>query len=112
MGGAPVAAVPPAAAPVLAAWHRTECWLAVARHSPRLPVSGVPLLRLCPLAIAAPRSAGIPGMTAALALLGLLALLLFLRQPLLVILLSAAAFIHLVWGRGQLDYIVEDMWIG
>ena len=27
-------------------------------------------------------------------------------------LLSAAAFIHLVWGRGQLDYILEDMWIG
>jgi C4-dicarboxylate transporter DctM subunit len=47
-----------------------------------------------------------------LALLGLVVLLLFLRQPLLVILLSATAFIHLVWGKGQLDYIIEDMWIG
>lgn len=46
------------------------------------------------------------------ALVGLVALLLFLRQPLLVILLAVAAFVHLVWGRGQLDYIVEDMWIG
>lgn len=34
------------------------------------------------------------------------------RQPLLIILLSVAAFIHLVWGRGELDYIVEDMWVG
>ena len=46
------------------------------------------------------------------ALVGLIALLLFLRQPLLVILLAVAAFVHIVWGRGQLDYIVEDMWIG
>jgi C4-dicarboxylate transporter, DctM subunit len=47
-----------------------------------------------------------------LLLLGLVALLLFLRQPLLVILMSVAVFVHLVWGRGQLDYIIEDMWIG
>lgn len=47
-----------------------------------------------------------------LLLVGLVAVLLFLRQPLLVILLSAAAFIHLAWGKGQLDYIIEDMWIG
>jgi len=47
-----------------------------------------------------------------LLLLGLVVLLLFLRQPLLVILLSATAFIHIVWGKGQLDYIIEDMWIG
>jgi C4-dicarboxylate transporter DctM subunit len=39
-------------------------------------------------------------------------LLLVLRQPLLVILLAATGFVHLVWGRGQLDYIVEDMWVG
>ncbi|MBI3196108.1 MAG: TRAP transporter large permease subunit [Rhodospirillales bacterium] len=51
-------------------------------------------------------------MSGGLALLGLVVLLLFLRQPLLVILLSATAFIHLVWGKGQLDYIIEDMWIG
>ena len=45
-------------------------------------------------------------------LAALIALLLFLRQPLLVILLAATAFVHLAWGRGELDYIVEDMWIG
>jgi C4-dicarboxylate transporter, DctM subunit len=50
-------------------------------------------------------------MTGALILLGVIALLLLLRQPLLVILLAAVAVVHLVWGRGQLDYIIEDMWI-
>ncbi|QQS13301.1 MAG: TRAP transporter large permease [Rhodospirillales bacterium] len=45
-------------------------------------------------------------------LLALIVLLLVLRQPLLVILLCVAAYIHMVWGRGQLDYIVEDMWVG
>ena len=44
-------------------------------------------------------------------LLGVVALLLLLRQPLLVILLAAVAVVHLVWGKGQLDYIIEDMWI-
>jgi C4-dicarboxylate transporter DctM subunit len=48
----------------------------------------------------------------AFALLGLVILLLALRQPLLVILLSVAAVIHLVWGQGKLDYIIEDMWVG
>ena len=38
-------------------------------------------------------------------------LALVLRQSLLVILLAAAAIVHLVWGKGQLDYIIEDMWI-
>jgi C4-dicarboxylate transporter DctM subunit len=47
-----------------------------------------------------------------LLLAGLIVALLFLRQPLLVILLAVAAFVHLVWGRGHLDYILEDMWIG
>lgn len=50
-------------------------------------------------------------MTGALVLVGLLALLLWLRQPLLVILLAAAAAVHIVWGKGQLDYIIEDMWV-
>ncbi|UYN97059.1 MAG: TRAP transporter large permease subunit [Enhydrobacter sp.] len=45
-------------------------------------------------------------------LAGLIVLLLVLRQPLVVILLGVAAYIHMVWGRGQLDYIVEDMWVG
>ena len=47
-----------------------------------------------------------------LLLAGLVVLLLALRQPLIVILLVATGFVHLVWGRGQLDYIVEDMWVG
>ena len=50
-------------------------------------------------------------MTGALALLVMVLALLTLRQPLLVILLAAAAVVHIVWGRGQLDYILEDMWI-
>jgi C4-dicarboxylate transporter DctM subunit len=50
-------------------------------------------------------------MTGALLLLGLVLLLLALRQPLLVILLGAVSVVHMVWGRGQLDYIIEDMWI-
>jgi C4-dicarboxylate transporter DctM subunit len=50
-------------------------------------------------------------MNGALALLAVVLVLLTLRQPLLVILLSAAAVVHIVWGKGQLDYILEDMWI-
>ena len=50
-------------------------------------------------------------MIGSLILIGVLALLLLLRQPLLVILIAAVAVVHLVWGRGQLDYIIEDMWI-
>ena len=46
------------------------------------------------------------GLTASV--LGLLAL----RQPLLVILLAAAACVHLFWGRGNLEDIIEDMWVG
>ena len=49
-------------------------------------------------------------------LLGLLVLLvlvsLALRQSLLVIMLLVSAFIHLAWGRGHLEDILEDMWIG
>jgi C4-dicarboxylate transporter DctM subunit len=47
----------------------------------------------------------------ALLVVGLVLLLLVLRQPLLVILLAIAAVVQIVWGRGQLDYIVEDMWV-
>jgi len=50
-------------------------------------------------------------MNGMLLLLGTVVLLLALRQSLLVILLGAAAVVHAVWGRGQLDYIIEDMWI-
>ena len=45
-------------------------------------------------------------------LAGLVVLLLVLRQPLIIVLLAVAAYVHMVWGRGQLDYIVEDMWVG
>ena len=50
-------------------------------------------------------------MSGALLLLAVVFLALVLRQSLLVILLAAAAIVHLVWGKGQLDYIIEDMWI-
>jgi C4-dicarboxylate transporter DctM subunit len=50
-------------------------------------------------------------MSGALVLLAVVFLALVLRQSLLVILLAAAAIVHLVWGKGQLDYIIEDMWI-
>jgi C4-dicarboxylate transporter, DctM subunit len=48
----------------------------------------------------------------ALLLVGIVLALLILRQPLLVILMSIAAYIHIVWGQAKLDYIIEDMWVG
>ena len=48
----------------------------------------------------------------ALLLFALVLVLLVLRQPLLVILLAIAAAVQMIWGRGQLDYIIEDMWVG
>lgn len=48
----------------------------------------------------------------ALLLVGIVLALLILRQPLLVILMSVAAYIHVVWGQAKLDYIIEDMWVG
>jgi C4-dicarboxylate transporter, DctM subunit len=45
-------------------------------------------------------------------LLLMVLLLLLLRQPLIVILLSVCAFVQFAWGKGQLDYIIEDMWVG
>ena len=47
----------------------------------------------------------------ALWLVALVLLLLLLRQPLVVILLAIAAFVQIAWGKGQLDYILEDMWV-
>lgn len=47
----------------------------------------------------------------ALALASLVVGLLVFRQPLLVILLAAISFAHLVWGQGRLDYVIEDMWV-
>ncbi|MFC2967963.1 TRAP transporter large permease [Acidimangrovimonas pyrenivorans] len=48
-------------------------------------------------------------MTAALLIVGLLGLLL-LRINLVLILMAAAVYAHLVWGDGQIAYFVEDVW--
>jgi C4-dicarboxylate transporter, DctM subunit len=37
--------------------------------------------------------------------------MLALRQNIIVILLGAAAYVHLVWGDGKLEYLAEDVWI-
>jgi C4-dicarboxylate transporter, DctM subunit len=47
-----------------------------------------------------------------LGIFGFIGASLLLRQPLLVILFGATALAHIFWGKGQLDYIVEDMWVG
>ena len=46
----------------------------------------------------------------ALGLIGLVLLLLAFRQNIILILLTATAFIHLVWGDGRISYLVDDMW--
>ena len=51
-------------------------------------------------------------MTAPILLIALVVALLWLRQPLIVILLAICAFVQFVWGKGQYDYIIEDMWVG
>ena len=48
----------------------------------------------------------------ALGLTGTVFGLLVLRQPLLVVLLAAAGCVHMFWGRGNLEDIIEDMWVG
>jgi C4-dicarboxylate transporter DctM subunit len=48
----------------------------------------------------------------ALLILGLALAMLVIRQPLLVTLLAISAAVQMIWGRGQLDYIIEDMWVG
>lgn len=50
-------------------------------------------------------------MTQALGLLLLVLALLAIRQNVVVVLLAAAAYVHLVWGDGQLVFLVEDLWI-
>ena len=47
----------------------------------------------------------------AIGLLILVLALLALRQNAVVLFLTAAAYVHLVWGDGILTYLVEDMWI-
>lgn len=48
---------------------------------------------------------------AAVALLILVLLALALRQNIIVVLLGMAAYVHLVWGDGHLEYLAEDIWI-
>ena len=43
--------------------------------------------------------------------LALVLLLFLMRQPLVVVLLAAAAFVQIAWGKGQTDYILQDMWV-
>ncbi|MEY8828519.1 TRAP transporter large permease [Sedimentitalea sp. XS_ASV28] len=45
-----------------------------------------------------------------LLLIGLVVLLLILRVDLILILMFVAAFVHLVWGAGALEYFLQDMW--
>jgi len=47
----------------------------------------------------------------ALGLIGIAGALLLLRQPLLVILLAAIAYAQLLWGSGNLTWIIEDMYV-
>ena len=47
----------------------------------------------------------------AILLLLLVLIALALRQNVIVILLGAAAYVHLVWGDGKLEYLAEDLWI-
>ena len=46
----------------------------------------------------------------ALGLIGLVLVLLAFRQNVILILLTATAFVHLVWGDGRISYLVDDMW--
>lgn len=48
---------------------------------------------------------------AAVILLALILGALALRQNVIVILLGSAAYVHLVWGDGHLEYLAEDIWI-
>lgn len=50
-------------------------------------------------------------MSASLALIAIILVMLALRQPLVSMLLVGIAFAHLVWGQGKLDYVIEDMWV-
>ncbi len=46
------------------------------------------------------------------ALIGIIVLLLVLRQNLIVILFVVGGYVHLVFGGGQLEYMIQDMWTG
>lgn len=47
------------------------------------------------------------------AVLGIILLLLFVlgfRQPIVLVLIALTAYVHFVWGDGQLTYLIDDMW--
>jgi C4-dicarboxylate transporter DctM subunit len=46
----------------------------------------------------------------ALLLAPLAGMLLVLRQPLMLVLMALAAAVHLIWGRGHPEWLLEDMW--
>lgn len=50
-------------------------------------------------------------MIAGLTLLALILLAIAFRQNIIVILIGMAAYVHLVWGDGYLEYLAEDIWI-
>ncbi|HHL22538.1 MAG TPA: TRAP transporter large permease subunit, partial [Aliiroseovarius sp.] len=50
-------------------------------------------------------------MLAAVVLFALIVALLALRVNLVAVLLILGAYVHLVWGEGEVVYIIEDMWI-
>jgi len=50
-------------------------------------------------------------MVAAIILFILIIILLALRVNLVAVLLILGSYVHLVWGDGEIGYIIEDMWI-
>lgn len=46
----------------------------------------------------------------ALVLIAGIVLLLVLRVNLVLILMAAASYVHLVWGQGRIEYFIEDVW--
>ena len=47
-------------------------------------------------------------MIAGISLLVLILIAVALRQNIIVILIGMAAYVHLVWGDGHLEYLAED----
>jgi len=50
-------------------------------------------------------------MATGIGLLVLLLVLLAFRQHVVVILMAAAAYVHYFWGKGQISFLIEDIWI-
>ena len=49
-------------------------------------------------------------MTAILGIILLVLFLLGLRQPIVLVLIGLTAYVHFIWGDGQLTYLIDDMW--